>query len=350
MNEVRVNICVVGLGHWGPNLVKSLESHSSVTVVCGVESSSERRAILSTRIPGLLLYPSLLEALEAEVIDGVFIATPTHTHYEMVKLALNYGKDVFVEKPLCLTSKEGKDLIQQASQQNQILFVGHVFLYNEAVLEMKRLIHGGELGRLNYLRCTRTNLGPIRSDVNALWDLAPHDISLSNFLFSSRPSHVSCNSHSLVGSELEDISQAQMIYPDGRVSILFVSWLDPLKRREVVAVGDQKMMLFDDMQPDSPLRIFDKGVMRSEAVDFADTFHAFRMSIREGRESVPKITTGQPLRNECHHFIECVLSRSRPRTDGQHGLEVISVLEALDRSAQDLGRLVKVHYEADALP
>ena len=301
--------------------------------------------MLQERIPHLTLFPSLEQVLKEVEIDAVLIATPTQTHYELVKLALDHGKDVFVEKPLTKNSRQAKELVQQAAKQKQILFVGHVFLFNNALLEMHRVIQEGELGRLNYLRCTRTNLGPIRSDVNALWDLAPHDISLSNFLFQSRPSHVSCGSHSLVGRELEDISQAQLVYPDGRVSILFVSWLDPQKRREVVAVGDRKMMTFDDMKPDSPLRIYDKGVLKSEVYDFADTFQTFRMIIREGVESVPEITTGQPLQNECSHFIDCILSRERPRSDGLHGLEVVSILEALDRSAQDLGRLVKVHYE-----
>lgn len=345
MNLDLIKVCIVGLGHWGPNLVAAVNTHPRAKVVCGVDSSVERRGLLSQRLPDLLLTSSLQEALEESSFDVVFISTPTSTHYDLAKLAICNGKDVLVEKPLCISSVQGLELTQLALKQNLILCVGHIFLYNDAVVEMKRIISSGMLGKLNYLRCTRTNLGPIRSDVNALWDLAPHDISLSNYLFDSRPSQVSCGSHALIGQQLEDISQARLLYPDNRVSIIFVSWLDPQKRREVVAVGDNKMMLFDDMHPEAPLRLYDKGIVKAQTPDFTDSFQSFRTSIREGAVSTPEISTGLPLQNECHHFIDCVLTRTRPRTDGSHGLEVVSILEALDRSSRNLGKLVEVDYQ-----
>jgi predicted dehydrogenase len=178
--------------------------------------------------------------------------------------------------------------------------------------------------------------------VNALWDLASHDISIFNYIYGELPMQVTCTGYNLLGRPMEDIAQGTLVYSRNRIAAFFVSWLDPQKKREITVVGDRKMLTFDDMRPERPIKVFDKGVTISKPPEYADTFNSFRMSIREGQCVEPEITTGAPLKNECCHFIDCVRSGSRPRTDGANGLQVVTVLEALSRSAAEGGRPVSL--------
>ncbi len=335
-------MCVVGLGHWGPNIVRSIESHPQAKVVCAAEKSSERRAFVAGKIPGLVIEESFADCLNKHDFDAVVVAVPTELHFQVGMQALEANKHVLMEKPITLNSQEAIELCDEADRRGRTLMTGHIFLYNEGVRACKEIVDRGDLGNLFYIHSLRTNLGPLRSDVNALWDLASHDISIFNYIFGALPMQVTCTGYHLLGRTVEDIAQGTLVYPNNRVAAFFVSWLDPQKKREITIVGDRKMLTFDDMQPDRPLSVYDKGVTISTPAEYTDTFKGFRMSIREGDVIHPEISTGAPLRNECHHFIASILNRTRPFTDGYNGLDVVRVLEALSRSALEGGRPVSL--------
>jgi predicted dehydrogenase len=297
---------------------------------------------VAERIPGLAIEESFNDCLEKYSFDAVVVAVPTEFHFQVGMRALEAGKHVLMEKPLALNSQEAIELCDEAERRKKLLMTGHVFLYNEGVTACKEIVDRGDLGNLFYMHSIRTNLGPLRSDVNALWDLASHDISIFNYIFGAVPMQVTCTGYHLLGRTVEDIAQGTLMYPNNRVAAFFVSWLDPQKKREITIVGDRKMLTFDDMQPDRPLKVYDKGVTISKPADYADTFNSFRMSIREGDVIQPEVTTGAPLRNECNHFIDCIINNAKPKTDGYNGLDVVRVLEALSRSALEGGRPVSL--------
>lgn len=341
-SQTTTRVCVVGLGHWGPNLVRAVEQHPSARVVVAAEASAERRQLIAEKIPGLPIEASFSECLAKHSFDAVIIAVPTELHFQVGMQALEAGKHVLLEKPLTANSQEGVELCAEAAKRKLTLMTGHIFLYNHGINACKEIIDRKDLGNVLYIHSTRTNLGPVRSDVNALWDLASHDIAIFNYLFGELPLQVTCSGYHLLGRRVEDIAQGTLLYPRNRVAAFFVSWLDPQKKREVTIVGDRKMLTFDDMRPERPLKVYDKGITISAPTEYYDTFNSFRMSIREGACIEPEVTTGAPLQNECNHFIDCVRSGTKPMTDGYNGLDVVRVLEALSRSALEGGRPVSL--------
>ena len=338
----KVRTAVIGLGHWGPNLVRAIERHSRAEVVVAADQSAERRALIAQKIPNLPLESSLTDCLEKHDFDAVFVAVPTELHYQIGMRVLQAGKHLFMEKPLAANSQEALELCEDADRRNLQLMTGHIFLYNDGITTMKQIVKQGDLGNLFYLHSVRTNLGPLRSDVNALWDLASHDIAIFNHIFEAVPMQVTCSAYSLLGRPMQDIAQGTLVYPNNRIAAFFVSWLDPQKKREITVVGDRKMLVFDDMRPERPLKIFDKGITVSKPTEYSDTFNNFRMSIREGGCLEPETTTGEPLFNECCHFIDSIVANTRPLTDGYNGLDVVRVLEALTRSIGEGGRPVSL--------
>jgi|LauGreDrversion4_2_1035121.scaffolds.fasta_scaffold47012_5 predicted dehydrogenase len=344
----KTRVCVVGLGHWGPNIVRAIESHSEAVVVCAAEQSEQRQAQVRERIPSLPIEPSFQDCLRKHQFEAVVIAVPTELHFQLGMQALEAGKHVMIEKPLALNSQEAIELCNEAEAKKKMLMTGHIFLYNEGIRACQEIVKKGELGKLLYIHSIRTNLGPLRNDVNALWDLASHDIAIFNHIFDAMPIRVSCSAYHLLGRPVEDIAQGSLFYPGNRVATFFVSWLDPQKKREVTIVGDRRMLTFDDMKPERPLKMYDKGVTVRQDSDFSDSFHSFRLSIREGLCTEPEVSTGAPLRNECVHFIDCVRTGTRPLTDGVDGLNVVRVLEALSRSAMERGAPVSVRYSESA--
>ena len=343
----QLGVCVVGLGHWGPNLVRAIERYRDAKVVVAADPSEERRKVIAERIPGLPLESTFEACLKGHKFDAVVIAVPTALHYQLGMQALDAGKHVFIEKPLADSSRAAQELCRKADEVGRTLMTGHIFLFNEAVRHVAEIVQRGDLGNLFYIHTLRTNLGPIRSDVNALWDLASHDISIFNYVFNALPLQVTCSAYNLLGRAVEDIAQGSLLYPGGRVATFFVSWLDPQKKREVTVVGDRKMLIFDDMRPEKPIKVFDKGVTVSKPSEYADTFNSFRMSIREGQVLEPEVTTGEPLVNECAHFLDCVKNGRTPISDGRLGADVVAILEALSRSALERGRPVDMWQSAD---
>jgi predicted dehydrogenase len=272
--------------------------------------------------------------------DAVVVATPATTHLAVASLALSAGADVLVEKPLATTSAAGRALVSLAARHRRLLMVGHIFHYHAAMTRLHSLVRSGSLGQVRYLYSTRTNLGPIRNDVNVLWDLAPHDVAMQLMLTDDIPTEVSATGQSYLRGRLADVAFGTLFFRRKKViGHLQVSWLDPHKVRKLTVIGSRRMAVFDDVETQAPLRLFDRGVMRDKVFD---DFGQFHLMLRDGDINIPHVPTEEPLRAEAAHFIECVQRRRRPLTDGRFGLTVVRVLEALDASLKAKGRPIRV--------
>jgi predicted dehydrogenase len=265
-------------------------------------------------------------------IDCTVICTPVATHFELAEKALQNGQHVFVEKPLAPSADECRRLIELAEQKKKIVFVGHTFKYNAGIRAAKSYIESGELGDIYLIDANRTNLGPVRYDVNALWDLAAHDISIFSYWLGAQPASVSAHGACCLNKNVEDVVYATFEYPGGVMAHVHASWLNPRKIREITVVGSKKMLIWDDMNLSEPIRIYDKGIDKDEG--YHDTFAGFRLSIREGEVMIPGVKLNEPLLTECQHFIECVQTGTQPLTDGSDGLNVVKALEAASQSMQ----------------
>lgn len=334
-----IRIGVIGAGHWGPNLIRNFHNHKSSEVVRVADRDPARLARVREAYPDVDVGASADDVLADPRVDAVVIATPTTTHFALTTKALESGRHVLVEKPVTTDVAEAEALADLAEKAGLVLMVGHVFLYNEAVQRARKYLADGELGHLYYLSMVRTNLGPIRMDVNAAWDLAAHDVSIANYWLGRPPAAVSASGGSWINAGLHDAVFATLRWDDGVLANLHTSWLHPRKVREIAMVGDRKMLTFDDMNPMEPLRLWDRQVTDEVTrPGFVDTFASFRANIREGDVLIPRVRTGEPLRNECDEFVSCVASRRAPLSGAREGLDVVRVLAALDRSLRAGGR------------
>jgi predicted dehydrogenase len=329
---------VIGAGQWGPNLIRHFDNRHTSQVTTVVEIDEARLAEVARRFPDVRTTGDPAELFADDAVDAVVVATPTSTHFELVRSALASGKHVLVEKPLASSVAEGLGLCELAERSSLTLMVGHVFVYNAGVRRVKQYIEEGELGRVYYVSMVRTNLGPIRMDVNAAWDLAAHDISIANFWFGASPVSVSATGGQWINERIEDAVFATLRYPDDVLVNVHASWLNPLKARDITVVGEQKMLTLDDLSLTEPIRIFDKRVTEDRVTPaFVDSYASFRASVRDGDIHIPKVVLDEPLRAECEHFIECVSSAGEPATGGRQGLAVVEALEALSRSIESGG-------------
>ena len=329
-----IRVGVVGLGHWGPNLVRNFGTIPDVAVTACCDSNPERVKRVCDRFVQAKPALEAREMLCTENIDAVAIATPSKTHYSIAKLALEKGLHVFVEKPLATSLGECEDLIQLAKNKDLVLMVGHIFLYNAAVIKLKELVDSGELGDLCYLSSARLNLGPIRQDVNALWDLSVHDISIMLHLMDCLPISVNCQGLAYVNKNVHDVCVLTLEFESGTVGFVHCSWLDPKKVRYMAVVGKERMATYDDLKPTEKIIIYDKKV--EKPLDY-ETFGEFQFSHQYGDMYTPRLQQVEPLKAECEHFIDCIKRGAKPKTDGQNGLEVVRVLELADMSLQNHG-------------
>jgi predicted dehydrogenase len=336
MGEKQPVLGMIGCGYWGPNLLRNYTLIEEARVKTVADQSPDRRRFVEKSYPGIRVVAEGDEVLADPEISAVVIATPAADHGRMVRAALESGKDVFVEKPLSLSTQEGAELARLADRERRVLMVGHTFLYNAAVRDLKRRIDQGELGRVYYLYSQRLNLGIVRSDVNAAWNLAPHDVSIARYLLGADPISVSANGVRALQPEaerLEDVVFLSLTYAGDVVMHVHVSWLDPRKVRTMTVVGDKKMIVYDDVSEDK-LLIYDKGITRGERapVEQPTSFARFKMITRAGDLTIPNIRVPEPLLEESKHFVACLRTRERPLTDGWSGVAVTAVLEAADRS------------------
>lgn len=331
-----VRVGVVGAGHWGPNLIRAFVSDPRSRVVAIAERDARRRAQVLERYEGVEVHAEGDELLARTDLDAVVIASPTATHHRFTKTALTRGLHVLVEKPLAPSVAEAKELAALAAEARRVLLVGHVFLFHEGIRAVRRLIDAGELGRVQYIQSIRTNLGPIRTDVSALWDLAAHDVSIFDYWLGGAPSRATGKGGVYVNRGIEDVIFATLEYPNGVLASLHATWLSPRKLRQITVVGDRRMLVFDDMDLDEPIRLFDKGVLPADPVaasaDIVDSFAGFRSSIREGEILVPEVARSEPLRAECEHFLDCILHGGSCLSGPAEGVAVVRALEAVERS------------------
>jgi predicted dehydrogenase len=341
-----IRFAVIGAGQWGPNLIRNFHNRPVSEVAMVVDRDPRRLQQVGSRFPDVALSQDADDAFRDGSISAVAIATPTLTHGPLVRAALQAGKHVLVEKPITNDGAEAAELCTLAERMKRVLMVGHVFLYNGGTREVKKYLGEGRLGRVYYLSMVRTNLGPIRVDVNAAWDLAAHDISMVNYWLDAEPESVSATAGSWINAKIEDAVFATLAYPGDVLAHLHTSWLSPRKIREFTIVGDRSMLTFDDMNLSESIRLYDKGVSEDRtASEFVDSFASFRASVREGSITIPKVALGEPLRAECDHFVDCILRGGRPLTDGRQALAVVRVLEAIDRSAKNSGRQEPVRHD-----
>ena len=334
-----LRVGVIGLGYWGPNLVRNLENIDGCHVVAICDRDEERLASASRRAPEAAQVSDADELMHSASCDAVVISTPTKTHYALAKQALEAGLHVFVEKPLATSVQQCAELVALAHSRQLTLFVGHVFLYSAPVRKLKQLVDAGDLGDICYIASSRLNLGPIRQDVNALWDLSPHDVSVILELIGGCPQQVSCSGLAYLNPDVHDVCTLTMHFEDRKMGIVHVSWLDPRKKREMTVVGSKKMVVYDDLEPLEKVKVYDIGV---EAPEYADSFGEYQFTYRYGDTYSPRIKQSEPLKVECEAFVDSILQQRLPKTDGYNGLQVVSVLEAAEKSLQNGGGRVTV--------
>jgi predicted dehydrogenase len=337
-------IGMIGCGYWGPNLLRNLRAQKSLRVKTVADSDPKRLAFVNETHPGIELARDASAVLEDPEISAIVIATPAASHGMLVRRALEAGKDVFVEKPLATETEAAAALARLAEREKRVLMVGHTFLYNEAVRELKRRVDYGELGNLHYLYSQRLNLGIARSDVNASWNLAPHDLSIGAYLLGCDPISVTANGIRALQEDVEDVVFLTLQYPNDVTMNVHVSWLDPRKVRTMTVVGDRRMIVYDDVSDDK-LRIYDKGINRENPApeEQATTFARFRMITRAGDLTIPNIRVPEPLSVETEHFVHCLKTRARPLTDAWSGVAITATLEAADRSLKRGGAPEQIH-------
>lgn len=332
-----MNVGVLGCGYWGSKHVRVLHSVPDIDHVVAIDSRPERLRDLKRGFPGIETFERLHDALDH--VDAVVIATPPRSHAACAVSAIQAGKSVLVEKPLATSTADARRLVEMADRLNVVLAVGHTFEYNAAVWKLRDLVESGELGSIHYLDSARLNLGLYQSDVNVLWDLAPHDISICNYVLDAKPSLVQAWGSRHAHSFLEDVAYIRLTYHEPEVTAqIHVSWLDPAKVRRTTVVGSGKMAVYNDLTTEERVRVFDKGVV--PAGDQPSLAH-MPMSYRYGDIQSPFLAFEEPLRVQDRAFVTCVQTGERPQTDGENGLSVVQALEAADVSLR-LGRPVHV--------
>jgi predicted dehydrogenase len=336
----KLGIAIIGCGYWGVNHVRVFSELPETDVVMVCDQLPERIAEIGRRFPGVPASTSLDDVLANPDVDAVVVCTGATTHFEVTRRCLEADKHVLVEKPITTSSAEADILIDLAEHRKRLLMVGHTFLYNPAIHLVQDYIREARIGQVYYLYAQRTNLGPIRRDVNALWDLAPHDISIFNFLLGSSPEWASAVGVKALRNCREDVGFVALGYPNGIVGHIHVSWADPNKVRQIVVVGSQERIVFDDVNSAERVRVFEKGV--TPVVEEPTSFGEYQLLMRDGDIISPRIEVSEPLKNECRHFIQCLLDGSRPLTGAREGQEVVEVMEAIDRSIELQGAPVMV--------
>jgi predicted dehydrogenase len=325
----QIKIGVVGCGYWGPNLVRNFRSlpDCKVKVVCDL---SEQRLVhlksLYPEVQGTADYRHLLNGLG---LDAVVIATAVNTHYPMAKASLLAGKHTFIEKPMACSSVECAELIEIARKKGLVLMVGHTFLYSPAVRKIKEIVDHGDIGEIRYICARRLNLGLFQKDINVAWDLAPHDISIALHIMGEQPATVNCRGTAHVTPGVEDVTTMCLGFPKQQTAIIHSSWLDPRKVREMTIVGSRRMIVYDDLATLEKIRVFDARVERPPHYD---TFAEFHYAYHYGDMYAPYIKQEEPLKTECQHFLDCIRQGTVPITSGQHGMDLVRILEASSES------------------
>jgi predicted dehydrogenase len=336
----RVGIAILGCGYWGVNYLRVFSELPNARVVAVCDARPERLQEVGSHYSKVALTLKIEEALQMDGVEAAVICTQAVTHYDIARQCLAKGKHILIEKPMTTGVAEAQQLITLAQAQGVALMVGHTFLYNAGIRKVKQYIAEGKIGWLYYLYARRTNLGPIRRDINALWDLAAHDVSIFNYLLDSIPSWVSAVGCKVLRNGREDAGFISIGYPDGIVGHIHVSWADPSKVREVVVVGSDMRIVFDDLNTLEQVRVFEKGIAPTSSE--ASSYGEYHFQMRNGDIISPRIEISEPLKNQCAHFLECIVQGKRPFTGGLEGLAVVQVMAAIDQSIAQRGEPVEI--------
>jgi len=333
---VDLKVGLIGFGYWGPNLARNLSEIRGVTLAAVADRRPDRREAVAARYPSARLFDDPAELVACRDVDAVVVATPVATHYELGLAALKAGKDVLIEKPLAATAAEAEMLMETAQRERRVLMVDHTYVYAGAVRKIAELVDSGELGEVRYYDSLRINLGLFQSDVSVMWDLAIHDIALLQFLVRKRFLTVQATGGCHLGEGMESVAHLTLGLDGGAQAHVNVSWISPVKIRQTIIVGDRKMLLYDDLEPDEKIKVYDRGVV------FDEDRPALLRDYRIGDMWAPRVDRREALAGVCAHFAECVRDRKAPLTGGAEGLESVRVLEAAQWSLRHTGQLVKL--------
>ena len=330
-----MNFGVIGYGYWGPNVVRNLATldGSSLAGIADLSANARHRA--QKTYPGVRVISSPCELIESPDVDAIAVITPVWTHYELAKAALLNGKHVFVEKPFTSTTAQGEELIEIAARKNLRIMVDHTFLFTGAVRKIRQLVHDGALGNLFYYDATRVNLGLFQHDINVLWDLAPHDLSIMDYLLEAQPEALVATGQKHLNGH-EDVAFMTLYFPDRVIAHINVNWLSPVKIRMTLIGGEKKMLVWNDLEVDEKVKVYDRGV----DIKTREGLYELLVSYRSGDMWSPQVEQVEALKLEMSHFLDCVENNKTPMNDGMSGLRVVKMLEAAQQSIQKRGELV----------
>ena len=344
MASTRVG--VIGCGYWGPNLVRTFVEIAEATVAAVADRNTSRLDHVRSRYPQIEHFTHDFDTFFGMGLDAVVVSTPLETHFDIVNACLENGLDVLVEKPITTGARSALRLVEVAEQNHRILMVGHIGVYNPAVRALKDLIDTGELGEIRYIDAVRVGLGAFHPSLNVVWDLAPHDVAILNYLLGETPTTVNTRGIACIQEAIEDVAYMTLMFPSGVLAHARMSWLDPRKTRRITVVGSKKMVVYDDLESHEMLKVYDKRV---DAVSPTETFGEYQFAYHYGNVLSPYIEFEEPLRVECLHFLECVVDRKEPLTDGRNGAQVVAVVEAAQRSLMNGGVEVPIVSLSDAI-
>lgn len=334
-----INVGLIGVGYWGPNLARTFHDLPGARLLKIADRDPKALERMKGLYPEVEVTQDSAAVLSDPRIEAMILAVPPSLHFSLGKEALEKGKHLFVEKPIALTEEDAERMVKLANEQRRVLMVGHLLKYHPAVRKLKELVTAGTLGEIYYIYSRRLNLGKIRKEENALWNFAPHDISVIVYLLDREPVEVSALGASYLQRGVEDVSFINLVFPGGVVANLHVSWLDPHRRREFTIVGSKKMALFNDVSATEKIRIYDKGV--SSAKSYASFGES--LSIRTGDIWSPWVETTEPLKLECQHFLDCIREGKQPLSDGMDGVRVVRILQAAQASMERRGQPIRIH-------
>ena len=333
MKDIKVG--VIGCGYWGPNLIRNFSDNYNTDIKFACDLSREKLERIKMRYPSINVTTDYKSLLKDKDVHAVAVATPVFTHYKLVREALEAGKHVLVEKPFASTVREAEKLVELANKKGLTLLVDHTFIYTGSVKRIKDFISAGELGEMYYFDSVRVNLGLFQHDVNVIWDLVPHDLSIMDFIVGEKPVSVVATGASHTPKGLEDVAYVTVKFKDNLIAHFHVNWMSPVKIRKVIIGGSKKMVVFDDLDPAEKIKIYDKGITLSKANE--KSVYQSMVQYRIGDMYAPAITNEEALKVEIEHFAECIRNKKKPITDGEAGLRVVRILEAADKSLKKGG-------------
>ena len=338
MND-PVGIGVIGYGYWGPNLVRNFMETPDATVVAVSDLQTDRLMPLKRRYPTVETVSDYQELLADPRIDAIVIATPVSTHFQLAIEALTAGKHVLVEKPLSVAPEDGAQLVEEAERQHRVLMVDHTFVYTGAVRKIHELTHSGALGEIFYYDSVRVNLGLFQHDVNVMWDLAVHDLSIIDYVLPQRPVAVSATGISHFPGQPENMAYLTLFFEGALIAHMHVNWLSPVKVRRTLIGGSRNMIVYDDLEPSEKIKVYDRGISMNES---PESLYRMLVSYRTGDMFAPQIDITEALRTEALHFVDCIKTGQSPITDGAAGLRVLRILDAASRSLEGSGRRIEL--------